>query len=139
MTLPPPSLSAQILLRAISRLVSHPLAKFITFRCSAPAFESFMDCFVRVHRHKRDTRPARQHFHMPRHGLAAVVSWLRASAPQTLSFLLAQSARKRQASGIHSMIITEWPNQSPEPTAVGVVSSAIAVHATSRRWLSFFR
>jgi hypothetical protein len=31
------------------------------------------------------------------------------------------------------------PNKSPEPTAVGAVSSAIAVHATSRRWLSFFR
>jgi hypothetical protein len=31
------------------------------------------------------------------------------------------------------------PNQSPEPTAVGAGSSAIAVHATSRRWLSFFR
>ena len=31
------------------------------------------------------------------------------------------------------------PNQSPEPTAVGAGSSAVAVHATSRRWLSFFR
>ena len=31
------------------------------------------------------------------------------------------------------------PNQSPEPTAVGAGSSAIAVHAASRRWLSFFR
>ena len=31
------------------------------------------------------------------------------------------------------------PNQSPEPTAVGAVSSAVAVHAASRRWLSFFR
>jgi len=31
------------------------------------------------------------------------------------------------------------PNKSPEPTAVGVVSSAVAVHAASRRWLSFFR
>ena len=30
------------------------------------------------------------------------------------------------------------PNQSPEPTAVGAVSSAVAVHAASRRWLSFF-
>jgi hypothetical protein len=27
----------------------------------------------------------------------------------------------------------ERPNQSPEPTAVGAVSSAVAVHATSRR------
>jgi hypothetical protein len=31
------------------------------------------------------------------------------------------------------------PNKSPEPTAVGAVSSAIAVHVTVRRWLSFFR
>ena len=31
------------------------------------------------------------------------------------------------------------PNKSPEPTAVGALSSAIAVHAASRRWLSFFR
>jgi hypothetical protein len=32
-----------------------------------------------------------------------------------------------------------WPNKSPEPTAVGAVRSAVAVHATSRRWLSFLR
>ena len=31
------------------------------------------------------------------------------------------------------------PNKSPEPTAVGAFCSAIAVHAASRRWLSFFR
>ena len=29
-----------------------------------------------------------------------------------------------------------WPNQSPEPTAV---AAAVASHAASRRWLSFFR
>ena len=29
--------------------------------------------------------------------------------------------------------------KSPEPTAVGAVSSAVAVHVTSRRWLSFLR
>jgi hypothetical protein len=34
---------------------------------------------------------------------------------------------------------TMLPNKSPEPTAVGAVSSAIAVHVVSRRWLSFFR
>jgi hypothetical protein len=34
---------------------------------------------------------------------------------------------------------SQWPNKSPEPTAVGAVSSAIAVHAAGRRWLSFFR
>jgi len=31
------------------------------------------------------------------------------------------------------------PNQSPEPTAVGACLSAVAVHAASRRRLSFFR
>ena len=31
------------------------------------------------------------------------------------------------------------PNKSPEPTAVGAGRSAIAVHAASRRWLSFLR
>jgi hypothetical protein len=35
--------------------------------------------------------------------------------------------------------IDQWPNKSPEPTAVGAGSSAVAVHAASRRWLSFFR
>jgi hypothetical protein len=34
---------------------------------------------------------------------------------------------------------TGTPNKSPEPTAVGACRSAIAVHAASRRWLSFFR
>ena len=33
----------------------------------------------------------------------------------------------------------QQPNQSPEPTAVGAGRSAIAVHVTSRRWLSFLR
>jgi hypothetical protein len=32
--------------------------------------------------------------------------------------------------------MTRTPNQSPEPTAV---AAAVAIHATSRRWLSFFR
>jgi hypothetical protein len=31
------------------------------------------------------------------------------------------------------------PNKSLEPTADGAVSSAIAVHVASRRWLSYFR
>lgn len=34
---------------------------------------------------------------------------------------------------------THEVNQSPEPTAVGALRSAIAVHAANRRWLSFFR
>ncbi len=36
-------------------------------------------------------------------------------------------------------ILSRWPNKSPEPTAVGAVSSAVAVHVAGRRWLSFFR
>ena len=40
---------------------------------------------------------------------------------------------------IMSGSIWTWPNQSPEPTAVGAVGSAVAVHAASWRWLSFFR
>ena len=35
--------------------------------------------------------------------------------------------------------LTMWPNKSPEPTAVGACSSAVAVHVAGRRWLSFFR
>ena len=31
------------------------------------------------------------------------------------------------------------PNQSPEPTAVDVVRSAVAVHVASRRWLTSLR
>jgi hypothetical protein len=37
------------------------------------------------------------------------------------------------------LIYQPWPNKSPEPTAVGAGSSAVAVHVASRRWLSFFR
>jgi len=35
------------------------------------------------------------------------------------------------------MTARPWPNKSPEPTAVGAVSYAVAVHAAGRRWLSF--
>jgi len=38
-----------------------------------------------------------------------------------------------------SEITMMLPNKSPEPTAVGAVSSAVAVHVASRRWLSFYR
>ena len=34
---------------------------------------------------------------------------------------------------------SQWPNKSPEPTAVGACRSAVAVRVASRRWLSFFR
>jgi len=33
----------------------------------------------------------------------------------------------------------EAPNKSPEPTAVGACSSAVAVHVMSRRWFNFLR
>jgi len=35
--------------------------------------------------------------------------------------------------------VTMMSNKSPEPTAVGAGSSAVAVRVESRRWLSFFR
>ena len=37
------------------------------------------------------------------------------------------------------MSLIAMPNKSPEPTAVGVGRSAVAVHVASRRWLSFLR
>ena len=37
------------------------------------------------------------------------------------------------------MNLLRRPNKSPEPTAVGAGSSAVAVHVASRRWLSFCR
>ena len=39
----------------------------------------------------------------------------------------------------HILFVEPWPNNTPEPTAVGAFGSAVAVHAASRRWLSFFR
>ena len=34
--------------------------------------------------------------------------------------------------------MTLVPNKSPEPTAVGAGSSAVAVHAAGRRWAQLF-
>ena len=48
-------------------------------------------------------------------------------------------ATQTKAEGFMTSFEIGWPNKSPEPTAVGACSSAIAVHAASRRWLSFFR
>ena len=135
----PFSLSAQIPHLAIIRSASRPFVRFITFRCSAPAFESYMACLVRARWQRRDTKPARKHSLMRRHLLVAGALWLRASAPRTRSFILVQSARKRHQDGIQIMVNAEWPNKSPEPTAVGAVRSAVAVHVASRRWLSFLR
>jgi hypothetical protein len=39
----------------------------------------------------------------------------------------------------HFVFMPLPPNKSPEPTAVGAVSSAVAVRVASRRWLSFLR
>ena len=57
------------------------------------------------------------------------------------SLAAAEWARFEFGFGFHFMrvLLSLMPNKSPEPTAVGAVSSAIAVHAVSRRWLSFFR
>src|SRR5665213_3342142 len=44
------------------------------------------------------------------------------------------------ARGVFVQIMFEFLHSlSPEPTAVGAVSSAVAVHVASRRWLSFLR
>ena len=43
---------------------------------------------------------------------------------------------KKQCANLFDMTAFSW--KSPEPTAVGAVSSAVAVHVASRRWLSFF-
>ena len=42
------------------------------------------------------------------------------------------------SSSIFLFVIDRMPNKSPEPTAVGVVSSAVAVHVVGRRRLSFY-
>ena len=47
--------------------------------------------------------------------------------------------RRTLFSSVLRVMNTKSPNQSSEPTAVSVGSSAVAVHAASRRWLSFFR
>jgi hypothetical protein len=46
---------------------------------------------------------------------------------------------RRDLPGFIMNFTISWPNKSLEPTADGAISSAIAVHAASRRWLSFFR
>jgi uncharacterized membrane protein YeaQ/YmgE (transglycosylase-associated protein family) len=49
---------------------------------------------------------------------------------------IAARARAQQHTSIEtSPVVAVWSNKSPEPTAVGAVSSAVVV----RRWLSFFR
>ena len=54
----------------------------------------------------------------------------------TLDVPVAMKARKEKRKAIRKM----QANKSPEPTAVGAVSSAVAVHVASRRglaWLGF--
>jgi hypothetical protein len=55
-----------------------------------------------------------------------------------MSFLLQIVAGKHHNLS-HFKLEATRPNKSPEPTAVGAVGSAIAVHVASRRWLSFLR
>ena len=65
-------------------------------------------------------------------------SWSFAWVTWASHYVWITSAWRRE----QSMVIFEMtpaPNKSPEPTAVGAVSSAIAGHVASRRWLSFFR
>src|SRR5208283_2292853 len=59
--------------------------------------------------------------------LNAVAGWAISGSNLTPESLTLRQAR-RKAAGF---------NKSPEPTAVGAGSSAIAVHVASRRWLSF--
>ena len=56
-----------------------------------------------------------------------------------ITFLRAQSLIFHPANLSHCQLESKRPNKSPEPTAVGAVRSAVAVHVASRRWLSFFR
>jgi hypothetical protein len=55
-----------------------------------------------------------------------------------LEIIAGQHIARQRAKHDSSMRLT-MPNKSPEPTAVGAGSSAVAVHVASRRWLSFFR
>ncbi len=55
-----------------------------------------------------------------------------------LEIIAGQHIARQRSKHDSSMRLT-MPNKSPEPTAVGAVSSAIAVHVASRRWLSFLR
>ena len=49
-------------------------------------------------------------------------------------------ACQRRRPGVKVSPVNDFSHSlSPEPTDVGAVRSAIAVHVTSRRWLSFFR
>jgi hypothetical protein len=57
--------------------------------------------------------------------------------PSVTGFLLACLASLWSWQSFQRTIIR--PNKSPEPTAVGARSSAVAVHVASRRWLSFLR
>jgi len=79
-----------------------------------------------------DSKVAHQYQSSYRMRLAGFVS--RLPAGNSLALKLAGKA----------IVKSQWfqaspPNKSPEPTAVGAVSSAIAVHVASRRWLSFLR
>jgi hypothetical protein len=73
---------------------------------------------------------------IPLSGTATIAS---VPEPETLALIGIAVALLVARNCIRGLSMTMWPNKSPEPTAVGAVSSAIAVHVASRRWLSFFR
>jgi hypothetical protein len=74
--------------------------------------------------------------------LLAVTRWrwpsLVAPQPSDSSIAIAWLQRRDFTMGYYDTMKMP-PNKSPEPTAVGAVSSAVAVHVASRRWLSLFR
>jgi hypothetical protein len=68
------------------------------------------------------------------------LGWLDIQGSQQLTLMVAYFISLLTLIGV-SMFVASLtpPNKSPEPTAVGACSSAVAVHVASRRWLSFFR
>jgi hypothetical protein len=66
--------------------------------------------------------------------------WLANTIPEPATFaLLAFGFTALLVFRLGAKVSRTQPNKSPEPTAVGAGSSAVAVHVASRRWLSFLR
>ena len=75
-----------------------------------------------------------------------LVRWHRVGRVVALCVLSATAAHIALTAAIALCVIGDFtlhgtpkPNKSPEPTAVGAASSAVAVHVAGRRWLSFLR
>ena len=60
-------------------------------------------------------------------------------ARDIIGFVFDTGPKRAASSFLDLEMRTITPNKSPEPTAVGAGSSAVAVHVASRRWLSFLR